>query len=308
MKRTAASDSASGLLTGAGLVSAIVAGLCIPSAEILRPALPFLLGSLLFFSFVKMDIRETLGSVLNRGMILFPVVVWGILPPLVLWLGRSMETDLRAGLFLIAVTPPALGAPVIVEILRGDRKTVLSNVVVFNLLSPFAFAGLLAVWMHSVNGAAEQVPVWAILGKMVLLIGIPFLIALGIRQVRILKAASILAAPWAAPAGLVLVVFTACASASRKIQELPFGTIAGVFGIVLALCLLLYGLGFLFGSTRPVRTALAIATGQKNTSLTVWIALSTFAPLAAVPAVLYIVCHHLVSAFLILAASFRKKR
>lgn len=84
------------------------------------------------------------------------------------------------------------------------------------------------------------------------------------------------------------------------------GIILSLLGIVMAFCLCLYALGFLFGRTREKRTALAVGLGQKNTSLAIWIGLSAFGPLAAVPPVIYILCHHLISAVLILFYRTRK--
>jgi bile acid:Na+ symporter, BASS family len=291
-----------GKLTGPGLLSAILLGFFIPGASVLKPALPWFLGALLYFSFIRLEFR--LKEVLHGGLFLFPLMVWGILPPLIVLCGRTLSPEFFTGLFIVAVAPPALGAPVITELIHGDRKTALANTVLYNLLSPFAYAVLSAVWLSE---SGIRVPVPAILVNVFILVFVPLVLSLIARLSRTVVRVSCRLAPVFNPVGLMSIVFIAVATAALRIRAMPAGTILTVFGIVFTLSVVLYGSGFLFGRTFEKKKTYAVALGQKNTSLAVWIAVGTFSPLAAVPAVLYIVSHHLLASLMILVFRGRKK-
>lgn len=291
--------ASSGLWTGAGLLAAIGSGLLLPQAAGMRSLIPWFLGVLLFASFLSSDL-SSLRRVPRRALLLFPVLVWGLVPPLALLLGFGLTEDLAVGLFLIAVSPPALGMPVIVGIVGGDVATAVAVSVLYNLISPFGYAALSALWL---GGVGVRVPVREMLAQTVVLVGVPYGLAWLVGRLPRLKGVLRAGASWYAPLALVLVVFSACASASARLRSVPTLEVMGVFGRVLGMCLAFYGVGYAAGRARGERLALSVATGQKNTALAVWLALASFGPLASVPAVLWIVSHHAVSAGMILAAS-----
>jgi len=285
-----------GLLTGAGLIIAIISGIMLPQASFVKFAIPWLLGLMLFFSFLTTDL--SFKGFLQLRLILFPVIVWIILPPIVFFVTKNFEISLRTGLFIVSIAPPALGAPVIVSIIGGDKKSILSHTVLFNLLSPFAYAILFSVWFSSLSGV--HIPVIKIFFKVATIIFLPFVISLIIRKIPKFKDRLSSISSFLSPLLLILVVFSACASASYKIREIPFISILKTGILVFIICIVLYFTGFITAKRLKTRLSFAIGMGQKNTSLAVWISMLSSGPLASVPAIIYIICHHTITALIIL--------
>jgi BASS family bile acid:Na+ symporter len=266
---------------------AIVIGLAFPLGVAAKPLIGLFLGLLLFLNFCRFEPSK--GNFL-RVEILPALLVWLVVMPLFSRaLGLLLSPAEALGLYLVAITPAAMGSPVIVYFLRGNFELSVAFVVITSLLAPICIPISLAIaWGdNAVSG-------WRIFYNVAGLIGIPLVSAILIRQISFLKPA---VAKISARSGevFILLVYAAVATVADRLRSLPFFTLALLAGAALVLALVQFASGYLLSRERPIRFALSIGIGQKNTGLSVWIAIMFFKPEAALVPVLYIIAQHLVS-------------
>jgi predicted Na+-dependent transporter len=80
-----------------------------------------------------------------------------------------------------------------------------------------------------------------------------------------------------------------------------------VFIVIVLIAAGLYTLGWVLGKSLESKKTLAITMGHKNISLCIWLALSNFDPLAAIPPTAYIITQHIFNSLLIFIFSRQDK-
>ena len=85
---------------GFGIFIGIACGYFFPAIRHLKPFIPYILGSMLFFSYVKLRFEIT--RFFRKEIAYLPALIWIILPVLVFFLSRKIgfALDIRLGLFL----------------------------------------------------------------------------------------------------------------------------------------------------------------------------------------------------------------
>jgi bile acid:Na+ symporter, BASS family len=277
-----------------GIFAAIVLGVLFPSQGSFKILIPILLALMLFFSFLKLDLRIRKFLRWELGVYFFIGLL--ILPFLVFLLTKSLDMELRLGIFLVSITPTAIGAPIIVDMIKGNRELVVSNVVLYNLLSPFTYVVLLSLYFKT---NALVIPVFSILEKLVLMIFIPLFLALLFKRIIVLDSSLKKIGRVFSPFAFILVIGIAVSSASSELRNMEMLLLLKVFVIVFLFAVVSFALGFLFSKNEKSRKAMSVVFGHKNSTLAIWIALSNFSPLVVVPMVIYVVCHHIINGILI---------
>jgi BASS family bile acid:Na+ symporter len=266
---------------------AIALGLAFPLGPGAKPLIGFFLGLLLFLNFCRFNPGE---AKVFRPEILWALLLWMVLLPAVTLLARGLMTPEQAmGLYLVAVTPAAMGSPVIVHHLRGNFELSVALVLMTSLVAPFWIPfSLSLVW------GTDAVSPWPIFWNVFGLISVPLIAATAVRQVKRFRP-FVTKMSHRANEVFMLLVFSSVATVADRLRALSWGVVALLGLLALLLALLQFGLGYLLSRERSVRFALSVGLGQKNTGMSLWIAVMFLHPDTALIPVLYIIAQHLVS-------------
>lgn len=278
--------------TGLLLIGSIIIGYCFPQIAVFKPSLSYLLIIMLFISLLKVDMQ--LKKLVRPQLALFPVVSWVLAPVALIQLRGVIPDEVVIGLVMAAITPPALGSPVITTLAKGDLEFAMANVVFFNSLAPFSFA-LIPYFLFS--GTQVNIPVWSILTRVATIIFIPLIASLIVRRFTRITGYIQRYGGGITPFIILFLVAVVVSSASLQIRALPLQQVLMMFGLVFALSVINYLAGYYAarGNTRLQRT-LPITTGHKNTGLAILVCIANFSSLVAIPSIFYIVSHHICNA------------
>ena len=203
--------------------------------------------------------------------------------------------DLALALFFANITPTATAAPVVMGFLGGRSGYVLTAFLVSNLV----IALLMPLMLASVIGRVEPGLSMDILETVALIIFLPLGLAI---LLRVVNPAS---REW--PARLknvsfgmwVLALFLIMANASeflRHHHEIPVRQLALTALCSMFFCLLNFSVGRLLGG-KQFRAEASQSLGQKNTTLTIYLALTYANPVVALGPTMYVIWHNLWNSF-----------
>lgn len=280
-------------ITKYGIFIAIIAGFFIPYNKNLSNLIPILLTVIMFFSFLKINFN--LKQLFRKELLFYFIISVLILPVIVFFLTINLETNLRIGLFLVAITPTAISAPIVVDLIKGNRELITSNVILFNLLSPITYTLMIKLFF---NKSDLVIDISKLFWRLTFIIVIPLILASLVKKLghdeNLIKISKHIN-----PYAFLLVVGVAVSSASSKIKLLNSGDIIRVILIVAVMAVVSFTIGFLVARGDKNKKAMTVAFGHRNSALTTWIAISNFAPITVIPIVIYIVCHHIINGFLL---------
>ena len=271
------------------LAGAFLAGMMLPGAAPFSKLVPYLIMLMLGVTFLtrKLDLRHIrkLHWLLLVCSLLLALMTWGILK----FCGASPE--LAAAGFYIAFTPTAAAAPVIIAMLDGDVEftafaTILSNLAAA-ILFPAALTALNGefhpeIFWHAAARVAQMVLLPAVAGAM-LRKWVPGSVEFGRKMGKYTFYC------WTAS------LFLLSAKAGLFLREHPQSMWFILSAAVLAgvLCALQFFLGGVFGEKFGMRREGSQCLGQKNTSLTIYLAMTYTSPAAALGPGFYIFFHNL---------------
>lgn len=275
------------------ILAAVILGLLIPSAQALKGIIPYFLGLLLFFNFLKLEI--SFKDILTYRLLYFLVFVLGIYPFLFMWLNPFKDIWLQTGCFLILITPTAFASPVMANLIQADGKLIINALVFSNLLAPFYYPVLLSLYFEQ----SVTIPYSQIIIKLAALVLLPLLLSRLVRKNQKLYKNLAKYSSFSFFIFLFL-IFLAIAAASSHLLEMPSSKILYIFLIVFSIALLLFVTPYLFLEKLKIKKALSLHFGNKNTTLAIWLVLTYFDERAAIPIALYIVSHHIVNSSLLI--------
>jgi predicted Na+-dependent transporter len=281
------------------IFAAIILGLIFPFGDKVKFIMPFLLSTLLFFNFF--ELKFELKNFFKIEILYNLIFVLGLLPIAVFFLSQSLSMPFRIGLFLIAITPTAIGSSIMVKMLGGDISYAIASTVFYNFLSIISYPFLLHLYF---GNSIAKIPVIDILLNLVMILFIPFIIAIILKQIDVLKK-YISKASKISNYLFIFIIYIAVSSSALNLRKTNPGELAIVALFTLGIAVIYFATGFLLGKNFEYRKTLASCMGQKNTGLCIWVSLANFTPLVAVPATIYIIVHHLINALLL--ALFAKK-
>ena len=273
-----------GLLGGAFL-----AGIALPGAAKASGMVPYLIMVMLGVTFLcrKLDWRHVrkLHWILLITAPVLAVVTWSLLR----FCGAPPE--LAAAGFYIAFTPTAAAAPVIISMLDGDVEFTAFSTILSNLAAALLFPAALTalngefhpeIFWHASGRVAQMVLLPALAGA-ILRKWVPSAVDLGKKMSKYTFYC------WTAS------LFLLSAKAGLFLREHPQSMLFIVSAAVLAggLCAVQFYLGNLLGRRFGMKREASQSLGQKNTSLTIYLAMTYTSPAAALGPVFYIFFHNL---------------
>lgn len=274
---------------GEFLILAIFVGFFMPFLSFFRPVVSWMLMFLLFSSFLNLDFK--IHKFLRKELIIFPLLCWIILPFILVNLTHFLSIDFRIGFFLILITPPALGSPIIVRLAKGDLEFSIANLVIYNLLSPFVYAILPGLFFKETIGASSAFTVFK---SVALYIFIPLILSIPVKKTKIVK--SFILDKIDPFKGIIqlFMIAVVVASSVKQINSLEFKQALIIFLSTFILSFILYLLGYLLCfSSKKERLTCAISSGHKNTLLSIVTGMSNFNLIVTLPTVFYLISHHI---------------
>lgn len=279
---------------------AIGAGIIVQSAHTLSFLIPYLIGSMLFFSFIDLEIgpqsfRSGVWKILLANLVIAYSAFFLLL---------RVDEDLALVAFLTGVTPTAAAAPAVVGFLGGRVEYAVGSV----LLTTVVVAFMLPFVLPLVVGARIAISTWEVLGSVLLVMIVPLVAARaaaflpdGARRV-LRKGKPLPFYLWMA--ALFLVTSKAAFFVMHEVT-VPILTLFEIAAISFVLCVVNFGIGGVLGG-KDLRREASQALGQKNCSFTIWLALTFINPVVALGPTFYVVYHNLYSSLQLYA--FAKRR
>ena len=213
-----------------------------------------------------------------------------------LWflLRKAGHPDLALAAFFTAITPTATAAPVIVSLLGGNVEYATSAFFTSNFCIFLALPAVLPpVVGNSTPGIALEM-----LQRILLITAVPLLAAVVFRlflREKAIRLGKILA-PYTFYAWVLVIVLVAANASAFFRQELNSPslttlTITFIALLTLAVCALNFSVGKMLGTPDfPLECSQTL--GQKNTSFTIYLALTYVHPIAALGPTCYVLWHN----------------
>lgn len=255
---------------------------------------PFLLFSMLFVTFCSVDLRDLRFSAMHFWIILFQLAVgvgsYYLLLPL-------FGEVIAQGIMICLITPVAMAAVVICQMLGGSVVTIASFSVVCNvvmaLFIPFFFTHI----------GGEGCSFMMILAKVTPLMVLPPLVAQLLRFVApaittwFSKRSSFSYYLWLMALTISIGRTVIFISRNQESIDLWVG-IALAIGALIT-CLLQYRVGNYIGSHFGDPIAGQQSLGQKNTILGIWMMQSFLSPIASIAPTSYIIWQNILNSYMI---------
>jgi BASS family bile acid:Na+ symporter len=277
-----------GFARTAAILSAIILGALLPQAHALAGAIRWLVMAMLFLVFLQTRLSRNAVQrshfVLLGTNIALGFASWGAG-----WLIGGRDIALAG--FFCGITPTAIAAPVIISFLRGR----VDYVVAAFLLTNISIAAVLPLLLPIVLGRTTPEAFVQVLGSVGVVVFIPMVVA------WLVRAAHPRAGEW--PARLrnvsfgmwVTAMFLITANASdflRQHADTPLPVLLKLAAMSLLVCIASFALGRWIGGP-DFRREGSQSLGQKNTTFTIYLALTYASPIVALGPTCYVVWHNL---------------
>lgn len=270
--------------------------------RIVNISLPVIIFAMLFFTFCKIDFKELKPRKWHFILLVMQscLCVGCMLLIMLLFNGNDFSEHLLEGVLACLLSPTAAAAAVITGKLGGSIASLTSYTLESNILSALLIT-LLCPLIHPVEGLHLFVAFVAVLYKISLLLILPFVLAVIVRytapelHVRIAALKDISFYLWGCTLTLVtgLTMRVVFANATDYILEISLVIGAAV------VCVFKFALGKFVGGLygREERISAGQAFGQKNTSFTIWMALTFLTPIAAVAPGSYVIWQNIINSY-----------
>lgn len=273
------------------LMGAMVLGLATPAAHEFHFLIPYAIMAMLWFAFLDIrpvGFRREHFFVLGLNWVI-GLVAFGVLLP--------FNRQLAFAALLIGLTPTATASPVITGMLGGSVEFVAGSVLLTNVVAGLLFPVLLPLLLGS-NLSIATAP---FLKQTVCIVIGPLIVAQLLRMLSpsltktVLRYRGLSFYLWLG----VLFLVTSNASHFLRGQWQHGGSLLQLTQIALIaviLCAINFGLGWKIGGAR-IPHEVSQSLGQKNTILTIWVALTYVNPMVALGPTFYILCHNTYNAW-----------
>ena len=281
-----------------GIFTAIIFGIIFDSIPHIKSLIPYVLASLIFFSFLKLDINKK--NFFKKELLIVPLFTWVIFPAVILFFTKNLNQDFRIGFFILSITPTAIGCPVVASLIHADKEFIASQVILSNLLSPFSYSILLFLYF---NQADISIPILLILKRLVMIIIFPLFLSLVVKKLKKVSDYFSKVGRFYIPFSFLFVIFSAVSASAAKLKSLDFYGIIIVILYVFFCALLFFTTGLFFPGEMKKKKTMALSMGHKNTALSIWIVLSNFSSATVIPLIFYIIFHHIFNGILTFISS-----
>ena len=279
-------------------------GLFFPQAVNLNFLIRYLLMAMLFMVFLKLNLKD-LKFRISHGILLAVNLAVGIAA---YWLTRTLTRNetLAQAAFFTGITPTAAAASVVMGFLRGNVGYVITSFLVTNagmaLFMPFLLG-----W---VCGNTSFDFMLRVANTLVFLLLIPGGSAFVVRKIHPAaqewpkKLATASFGLWSA---CLFIIAASAAAFFRNNPDISPWIILETAMISLVICIASFGIGALLERKR-LRRESSQSLGQKNTTLTIYLALVYAGPLAAMGVISYVLWHNSYNAIQLFLVDNRKKK
>ena len=278
----------SGYVRTAALLASIILGMFVPQAHVFAWLIRWLVIAMLFIVFLSTTLTR---AALHRShaRILAANIALGFAAWAAGWMVGGRDVALAA--FFAGITPTATAAPVIISFLRGRVDYVVASFLLTNVV----IAALLPLLLPLVLGQPTPEVITEVLASVGLVVFAPMIGGWTVRRIYPR------AAGW--PAQLrtvsfsmwVLALFLITANASAFVRSqatTPIRTLVAIAVTTAAVCTVNFWIGHLLGG-REFRREASQSLGQKNTTFTIYLALTHASPLIALGPTCYVVWHNI---------------
>ncbi len=275
---------------GLYLLFVIILGILFPYGTVFDFLLVPFLMLILFLAFIKIDLkfpRFYFKEILSVFIGLF------LTAGIAFFVGKFLNLPLswHIGLVLAALTPTALGSPIIVNLAKGNLMLITQSILATNFATILYLPAFIYLFFQ------KEIVIDPILigEKILILLIIPFLIAFILKKTKkdayIKNISSHIAFPL-----LCFLIWIVISKNSERILD-AFFNYSWYFLIIALLTILNYSLGYIISFSK--NKTVSIALGHKNTVMTIWIALAFFDPVVALVPTIYLICHHVVNSMIL---------
>lgn len=264
------------------LIATISIGVIFPFAHSYSFMIKYILMVMLFFSFLKMDIKREHFTKSHVFILLINLVV----PIVAYFLIKPLNLTLAHVVFITAIAPTAIASPIIINILKKNIEYTVISILITN----FSVAFILPFLLPAVLNNSSNISIIDVLIPVTTVFLLPYALAqivkyslpkLRDRLVSFNKYLFYL---------LIMNINLGTSKASNYIrQEMSF-TDPIIYQIALASFLLCIAYFYLGRKVTPNDLTIegGQSLGQKNNGFTLWIALTFISPLAVIGPVFYI--------------------
>ena len=278
-------------------------GFLLPQAAQLQWTIRWALIVMLFLACLQIRFKQLKPKAFHWRVLAANLLI-GVLP---YWIFHAMGPEydqLALAAFFVGITPTANAAPVVMAFLNGRVAYVLTGFVITNLFVSLSLFALIPM----VTGQYTFAFAGKVAQSLFLVMGLPIVAAV------LLRLFYPRAREWPAKLGNFsfslwsFTLFVIAAVARTHFIENPDESpllILGIAGVSLFLCAISFTTGYLIGPKRWKRECSQML-GQKNTTLTLYLALTYANPLVAMGPICYVLWHNSWNAFQMFA--HEKKR
>jgi len=264
------------------LILTITIGVLFPFTHSYSFLIKYLLMTMLFFSFLKMEIKRE-----HFEKSHFTILVLNIfLPIIIFFMIRPFSLELSQIIFITAIAPTAIASPIIVNLLKGKIEFTVISILTTN----FSVAFLLPFLLPAILNHTSDIAMLDVLIPVATVFLIPYLLAQIIKKLTPQFGVALSNFNKYIFYVLILNINLGTAKASNYIRmEMSFGDLI-IYQIAIAsliLCIMFFYLGKIIAPNN-LRQEGSQSLGQKNNGFTVWVAITFMSPLAVLGPVFYI--------------------
>lgn len=264
------------------------AGMFFPQAVILSPAIRWLLMVMLLMVFLQLNLKDLKVRRSHFYLLLVNVLI-GVASYLVTWWITGNDILSKAA-FFVGITPTATAAAVVMGFLSGNVGYVITSFVFTNVGIAFVMPALMG-W---VCGNTSWDFMLRVFESLFYLLVIPYAAAMVVRKVypaarewpKKCKTATF--SLWSFT---LFIIAAIAADFFKKNPDISMWIVAETALIALIICIVDFGLGYFLGE-KDLRHEASQSLGQKNTTLTIYLALVYAGPLAAMGVISYVLWHN----------------
>jgi BASS family bile acid:Na+ symporter len=260
------------------LIAGIVIGLWQPFNFVTPKSLPkLLLGLMLFFVFLKIDVLEIIEKMRNYRLMISIALAYMIIIPLLFFLLFSIfNKQLALGILLLTAMPAGVSTPALTDILKGNISLAMSIAIVTQFIAPFTIPFLF--WIIGTKGL--EISKLLLFRDIAILVFLPLITAQAVKKLfplvikrglHMLTSANVFL--------LFLFVYFAISSQRNLMLDHPLSLLWNT-AILYLVFVLLHVAGYIirYKDNKENKIALAVTSAYMNNGLAIVLASTYFGP------------------------------
>lgn len=284
------------LLRTWGLMIAFAIGFAFPCLHFLSAFIPYGVAIMLTITFMGLEGRQ-LRPQRRHLLILAANVLLGVVPWAVFKvLGYDQVAE---AVFFAGICGEAASAPVIIAMLGGNVAFAATGLVLNSLFAAAVMSVLIPLCIRFSGEAPSMAHLFADVGSQVfMMLVFPCVLALVIRLIHpAAKALSARLKDFSLIVWLICMVAIAANGVHRVMAaDAPWADVLSISGAVLLVCICGFSLGRLIGG-KKLGVECSQCLGQKNTTVTIYLALHYAAPMVFLGPAIYLFFHHIYNTY-----------